>query len=319
MGNNLSRRDFVKSTAAIGAASLLGGGIISRMATAAIPAGKAEISVVKGADYFNNTQKAIKMIGGMRKFVRKGQKVGLLVNSDFEIPGAYVNPDIVLAVIDLCKQTGASEIRCIQNIKPEFWQRSSYYEEFKKQIAGLKIETKNQFPSEFDEENFTKLQGIPGAKNLTGEVEVSNAILNCDVLINIPIAKHHALTHYTGALKNMMGVGTRKTNVFYHLGSDERNNPNFLGQCIADINTLKRSDLVVVDATHFITSNGPVGPGDERREDIIVAGSDIVAVDALCCTYLDYRAEEINAIQKAYEMGLGEIDYKKLKIKELNA
>jgi len=319
MGNNLSRREFVKSTASIGAASMLGSGMISLMAAAATPTGKAEISVVKGTDYFNNTKKAIKMIGGMRKFVLKDQKVGLLVNSDFEIPGAYVNPDVVLAVIDLCNQAGASEIRCIQNIRPEFWKRSSHYQEFEEQIAELKIETQNQFPSEYDEENFTKLNGVPGAKNLTGGVEVSNAILNCDVLINIPIAKHHALTHYTGALKNMMGVCTRKTNVFYHLGSDERNNPDFLGQCIADINMLKRSDLVVVDATHFITSNGPVGPGDERRKDIIVAGSDIVAVDALCCTYLDYMAEEINAIQKAYEMGLGDIDYKKLKIKELNA
>lgn len=319
MKKNYSRRTFIKSAGAIGALTLASGNLFSKLAWSANPLSQTDISVINGTDYFNNTIKAVELIGGMDKFVQKGQKVGLLVNSDFEIPGAYVNPDIVLAVIQLCNNAGVSEIACIQNIKQAYWEKSTYYEKFRDDIAVLNIEKANQFPAKFDEKHFTMHNGLKGAKCLTGEVEVTKAINDCDVFINIPIAKHHQLTYYTGAIKNMMGICTRKTNVFFHLGGEEKNNPEFLGQCMADINKFRKSDLIIVDATEFITTGGPVGPGETRKPNKIVAGTDLVAVDSLCCTYLDYTADDIVSIQKCYETDLGEIDFKKLNIKEVYA
>lgn len=319
MKDSLSRRTFIKSAGAAGTLMLLGGSLLSKIAWSAGPLANSDISVVNGTDYFNNTLKAVDLLGGMKNFVQQGQKVGLLVNSDFEIPGAYVNPDIVLAVIKMCNEAGAREITCIQNIKQAYWERSSYYENFKDDIAKLNIEQANQFPAKFDEKYFIKYNGLRGAKCLTGEVEITKAIVDCDVFINIPIAKHHDLTFYTGAIKNMMGIGTRKTNVFYHLGGPERNDPDFLGQCMADINKFQKSDLIIVDATKFITTGGPVGPGEIKQPEKIVAGTDLVAVDSLCCTYLDYSADDIVSIQKCHEFGLGEIDYSKLNVKEIYA
>ncbi len=102
----------------------------------------------------------------------------------------------------------------------------------------------------------------------------------------------------------------------FHLEGPERNDPDFLGQCIADINLVRKPDLVVMDATEFILTNGPSGPGEMKKENKVVAGTDIVAVDAYCAGFLEREADEVAAIQKASALGLGNINYKDLKIKE---
>ncbi|MDZ7740782.1 MAG: DUF362 domain-containing protein [Bacteroidota bacterium] len=238
------------------------------------------------------------------------------MNSDFEITGAYPHPDIVLAVVKQAFDLGVSEVACIQNINQEFWERGSHFEENKDLVSRIKNNPDNTFPSKYNPETFTKLHSIEGAKCLKS-VEVTKAILDCDVFISISVSKHHALTLYTGALKNMMGVCTRETNVYFHLGSEKRNDPDFLGQCIADINMLRQPDLILVDGTEFITTNGPVGPGDTKTADKIFAGTDLVAMDCLGAETLGYAPSEINMIGKAQASGLGTSDIASLKIKDV--
>jgi uncharacterized protein (DUF362 family) len=131
--------------------------------------------------------------------------------------------------------------------------------------------------------------------------------------------KHHATTVLTGALKNMMGLCTRKTNVTFHLGSGVRNDPEYLGQCIADLNLIRKPDLTVADAIEFITGNGPAGPGPLKKLDIVIAGTDPVAIDAFGATCQDVAASDIISVRKAYELGIGEMDLSKLSIIEIQA
>ena len=105
------------------------------------------------------------------------------------------------------------------------------------------------------------VEEIKGAK-FVKNAEVVKRFLEVDVFVNVPLIKHHATTHLTGALKNMMGITTRKTNVGFHLDSGVKNDPGYLGQCIADINLFRKPDLVVADATELIITNGPSGPGE---------------------------------------------------------
>ena len=251
------------------------------------------------------------------KFVPKGSKVGLLINSDFEIFGTYVNPDISIAAVKMMVDAGAAEITCLQVVKDEYWQRSTHYKEHKEMLEFLKQVETNTFPAEFNDEDFIRMENIDGAISLA-ETEVVKSWLNCDVFINIPISKHHMTTLLTGNLKNIMGVSTRKANVHMHLGSGERNDPDFLAQCIVDQNMLKRTDLSIVDATEFITDNGPMGPGTLKKPMKIVAGSDTVAIDALCSTYLGYEPDEILTTLKGHELGLGNMNYNELNIVEIN-
>jgi len=88
-------------------------------------------------------------------------------------------------------------------------------------------------------------------------------LFECDVLINIPIFKHHGGTILTGCLKNVMGACSGTTNRFFHSGSTQsgaKEDLGFLAQAIADANLVRKPDLCVVDATEFLINNGPAGP-----------------------------------------------------------
>jgi uncharacterized protein (DUF362 family) len=117
----------------------------------------------------------------------------------------------------------------------------------------------------------------------------------------------------------MMGLTTRKTNVTFHLGSGVRNDPEYLAQCIADLNLIRKPDLVIADAIEFITGNGPSGPGPLKRLDTVIAGTDPVAIDAFGATCLDMKPSDILTVQRAYELKIGEMDLSKLSILEIQS
>jgi uncharacterized protein (DUF362 family) len=87
-----------------------------------------------------------------------------------------------------------------------------------------------------------------------------------------------------------------------------------LHQCIADLSTLVKPDLIIMDATRILTTKGPKGPGEVRELGKIIVGTDPVAVDSYSTTLFWMKGEDVGHIQKAYQMKLGEIDLKKLKI-----
>jgi uncharacterized protein (DUF362 family) len=90
-----------------------------------------------------------------------------------------------------------------------------------------------------------------------------------------------------------------------------------LDQCIADLNTIIQPDLCIVDATEFVTTNGPMGPGKLLKPQKVIAGTDRVAIDTYCATLFGYNPKDIAILNKAYEHGLGEMDLTKVKIREV--
>ena len=88
-------------------------------------------------------------------------------------------------------------------------------------------------------------------------------------------------------------------------------------QSIADLNTIIEPNLCVVDATEFIITNGPFGPGELHKSMKVVAGTDRVAIDSYCATLWGLDPKDIIAINKAHEHGIGERDLTKMKIKEV--
>ena len=304
----MDRRSFLKRGAAGSAAAFLGGSVLGSKVMAGIADKDADITVMTGSDYFKNTEKAVKALGGMERFVPKGSKVGLIINAGFEQKGAYLNPDISLSVLDMCFKAGAEEVICMQYVKDEYWTRSAYLDQVKDLFENVKQVESNDFPAEFNEDEWMVIPKIEGSVALE-DVEVIKALDEVDVLINIFIAKHHAGSMYTGAMKNAMGFCTRKTNVFFHLGSGERNDPDFLAQCIADINLYRQPDLLIGDATEFIVTNGPSGPGELVKLDKVYAGTNMVAMDALGASFNDLTAEDVPTLLKAKKLGLGSYNF----------
>jgi uncharacterized protein (DUF362 family) len=308
----MNRRKFIyRGSGLLATGFLLNSMPLKLMANAEVP----DLCRIKSKDYYSATLKAVHELGGIDRFVPHGSKVGFLINSAFEEPGTYPHPDIALALLFLCWEAGAKELVMLQPVAEEYWRRSDKFAKHRFIINELEQVETNVFPAVYNDQDFETRESITGSKVLAN-AEVIRKIRDIDVFINIPILKHHATTILTGALKNMMGLTTRKTNVNFHLGSGKRNDPEYLAQCIADLNLVRKPDLIVADAIEFITGNGPSGPGPLKRLDLVIAGTDPVAIDAFGATCLDMQPADILTVAKGYESGIGEMDLEKLSIVE---
>jgi uncharacterized protein (DUF362 family) len=100
------------------------------------------------------------------------------------------------------------------------------------------------------------------------KAKVSKDLLDVDAVLDLPIAKDHTGTRYSGGLKNMMGACADNTNQFFHKDSGakgEYDDVDFLSQCIADLSLVRKPTFCIVDAAVVLGSNGPAGPGRCRR------------------------------------------------------
>ena len=313
MGQTMRRRDFVRAGAIAGAAALAGrlGGqraIDPRSPRRPYP----DLAVVTGPDPFLAVGKGLEAIGGIGRFVRPGSSVGLLVNAPawWKRPGSHTHPDLALAVILAALGAGAKEVRYLIDPLPGYWKRST-------RAAGHERETGavRKCSGDYVEKE------VPGGRALK-RTKVVREFLDCDVLVNLPIVKHHVGVGMSGNLKNLMGVNDHASNQFFHSGSGakgEYDDVPFLAQCVADLNALRRPDLCVADATEFLLTNGPAGPGELRRLDQVVLGTDPVAVDALCAPFLGLEAADVLMIAKSAERGVGRMDVAALAVERLTA
>jgi uncharacterized protein (DUF362 family) len=317
MNASLSRRDFLQrsawaSLAAVAAPSLLTRAFAADPAEAPTPARPGtgvDLGIAAHDDGFEAALASLALLGGIERFVKTGTRVGLVINAPrwWTRPGSFTSPDVSLAVVKRCAEAGAREIVTLQDPRGGYWQRSPHAAACRKELALVKD----------DPDKFVEV-AIPRGVALK-KAEVRRTLLECDVIIDLPIVKHHAGTGFTGCLKNMMGACSGSTNRFFHNGSgasDEYGDVAFLSQCIADLNLVRKPDLNVCDATEFLVTNGPAGPGELRRGRSVVAGADCVAVDACCATkFLHLRPERVAMIQKAFEHGIGQIDWPRLAVR----
>ena len=300
------RRTFMQAGLAIGAVGVVGStGIGRALAAAARP----DLVAVKGADAFANTVKALEALGGMKRFDIKGSRVGLLINAPphWRLEGSHTRMEVVLAVAKLCLEAGAKEIVTLPGLAPKYWTGSPLCETHAKVIKSIQ-----------ECSGKTVEMKIPkGLLLKSGKVRPE--LLDVDFLVNIPIAKHHVGTMFSGNLKNMMGGLDHETNAFFHTGSGKTGyeDVDFLSQCIADLNTLRRQSLCVVDATVVLGTNGPAGPGDLLKPRKVVAGTDPVAVDAYCVTLHGRKPNDVVMLAKAAAAGVGRADFQKLNVQEI--
>ena len=311
---DMTRRSFLKKAACLGGSVLLSqspwsGLAQSRFQAPSAPKMELDLVAVKGKDPYVNTLRAIKELGGIEAFMRRGDRVGVLVNSPFKNIGASVNPDVALAVIEKCFEGGAKEVRYLKDPHRGYWERSPKSGELATVLKALKYESGDMVKVE-----------IPGGLSLK-DARVTKDLWECDVFINISITKHHEGVLYTGALKNMMGLCPFSTNSYFHWGTLKLGwfaDLDHLSQCIADLNLIRKPDLCISDATTFITEKGPYGPGKLANAETVVASTNGVSLDAFCCKFLGLQPEDVLMIGKASRHGLGEMKLDRIRIKSLS-
>ena len=158
-------------------------------------------------------------------------------------------------------------------------------------------------------ENLYKEKAIPKGKAMKS-TKTASILDEVDVLINLPVAKSHSACVVSLGIKGNLGLVYDR--IAYHNSSD-------FNQSLADLATIIKADLTIVDAVRALTTRGPQGPGKVAKLDTIVAGTDPVAVDAYAVTLTPWnnrqaKGRNIQHLIYSAEMGLGELDPTKLKI-----
>jgi uncharacterized protein (DUF362 family) len=311
MDRTIKRRDFIKAGAVAGAAALTGGLRGQRPIDAKIPRkASPDLAVVTGQDRGLAVNKGLEALGGMKRFVKPGAAVGLLINAPswWRRPGSHTHPDLTLAVILAALEAGAKDIQYLIDPLADYWNRAPLAAKYQKETGAVKKCSGHYVAKEVAQSKALK------------KTKVVQEFLDCDVFINLPIIKHHVGVGMSGNLKNLMGVNSQASNQFFHAGSGakgEYDDIPFLAQCVADLNTLRKPDLCVADATEFLLTGGPAGPGQLRRLDKVILGTDPVAVDAYGAPCVDLKAAEVLMITRSAEWGIGRMDVANLAVEEL--
>jgi len=294
-----------------------GGAVTTKYASfrAGSPAPDADIVVATDKSPKELVSAALEAFGGMERFVHKGDHVVIKPNISFaNVPkqGATTNPDALERVIELCQDAGAAKVTIVDH-SIDSWQTAF---EMSGATEVAKATGAELFAANGKEVAFRKVP--KGKSKLLEKPKVIDKVLNCDCFINMPIAKQHNATRACFSMKNLLGiVWDRK---FFHKTG--------LDQCIADLSSIIRPTLIVVDATRVIVKGGPKGGGgvDVAELKTLWVGVDPVAVDALGCDIIGPAAQKVGEeisldtveyIRMAAEMGLGQIDTSKLAIKRV--
>jgi uncharacterized protein (DUF362 family) len=315
MGKAIERREFLKTSLRAGLTTAVAGPVLHRLIISPLRAqGKdiPDIAVVSGDDYGRNAAKAVELLGGIGRFVPKNARVLILANVQSSHPGTYTNPGVVRSAIRLCKEAGAKEVNLVSWLALKNWESTGLAKVAAEEGAGLKL-------IERDDANFKPVQVAAGIA--LREARILSIFFDHDVFINMPVTKDHAGNKFTGTMKNLMGLNSPTSNRTFHKENwqTDAGAIEHLDQCIADLNTVIKPTLNIVDATEFITTNGPFGPGEILTPKKVIAGVDRVAIDAYCASLRGLRGDDIIMIKRGQEHNLGRFDLKKVKIKEMSA
>jgi len=292
----MKRREFLRLVAA----SLVIGGLDGRLDN--LFAGEpSTVSAAEGSDYPETTRRAIAAVGGMQKFVKRGNVVVVKPNLGWDRKpefAATTHPLVVRAIVEECLKAGARKVKVFDNPcnDPRRCYESSGVQGALKGLRNVELKY-------MEDERYknVRLNGV-----FLKEWRLYDEALSADVFINVPVAKHHGLTRLTLALKNIMGI----------MGGNRGYIHRAIEDALVDVNTMVKSHLVVIDATRILLNHGPQGGNlkDVLVLNKVIASQDIVAADAYAATLFGLKPEDISTTVTAFKRGMGEISLNKIRM-----
>jgi len=262
------------------------------------------VSHATGKDYHKLVAQVLEPLGGISKFVNTGDNVVIKPNMAWDrnpAQAANTHPQVIKALVELSLDAGAKKIMVFDRTCNE--ERRCYVN------SGIQeaMETVKDRRLKYFHPDSRKYVPVDIKRGkAVRQLSIYRDALEADTYINVPVAKHHSLSRLTLGLKNSMGV----------LGGDRGQMHHNLGQKLADLATVVRPKLTLIDATRILLRNGPQGGDidDVRVMDTVIASADPIACDAYATTLFDLQPEDISSTVAAYNMGLGEMDLTRMKI-----
>ncbi len=247
--------------------------------------------------------RAIEAMGGMKRFISNRDVVVVKPNIGWDRTPAHAansNPQVIAEVVRLAYDAGAKTVIVTDascNEPGRCFQRSGIWKAAYDAGAEVVLPSEHRFRE-------MRLGG-----EVLDEWPVYKALVEADKVINVPVAKHHNLSKYTGAMKNWYGaIGGRRNRLHQNIDTS-----------IADLATFMQPTLTVIDAVRILMRNGPQGGNvaDARDMHTICASIDQVAADAWGCTLIGRTADEIPYLAMGESRGLGTRDWRSLRVREI--
>ncbi len=262
-----------------------------------------QLAVIKDGAPKELVDKAIYALGGMKRFVSKGDNVIVKPNIGWDRnpnQAANTHPEVVKELIKLCLDAGAGKVRVFDNTCND--PRRCYVN------SGIKDAVESLDDSRvsiylIDERKFVDVKIKD--KLILGKWKFYKDALEADVFINVPVAKHHGLTRLTLGMKNIMGIiGGRRGSI--HVDIDKK---------LPDLNQVVKSDLTVIDMTRVLIAHGPSGGNldDVKVLNTVVASPSVVTADAQAAKIMGVPTATLQWLINGYKVGLGEMDLGKVK------
>lgn len=305
MSKHITRRQFIKT---------MGAGVVASFSLPSLGSlteansQKIELAVVQG-NPIEAVAKALDLIGGIKTFVNPNDIVLIKPNVSFPSPknwGSTTNPEVVRAAAQLALDAGASRVIVADNTMRDAmicFERTGLIDALKEfeRIKVIPLQRESLFAEVI----------VPSGKAIES-VRIAKLLQRCNVLINLPCAKSHAATDVSFGLKNLMGLIWDRE--YFHQGTD-------LHTAIAELSTVIRPQLTILDATRALVTGGPTGPGKIQELNTIIAGTDPLAVDAYAASLTNWNNRSTNVktikhLAHAAKIGVGEIDLDKIAIKK---
>ena len=302
---NVSRREFVKTQLKVALGLMVSSSGLSILPKAY--AGQApDISVVTG-NPGPATRKAVDMVGGIKRFVQPKQKVVIKPNMSFamgQINATNTDAAVVREVAMMCHEAGAQQVKILDHTLgvakfciPD--------------ISRACESVPNTIIHTISGEDAFETVKITDSWFGFNKTDIMSDVLAADVLIAVPKAKHHHMTDVSLSMKGMMGCNWDRMEMHY-AGLD---------QAIVNLASYLKPDLVVVDATRVLSTNGPRGPGKVIPQNMVIASNDMVAADAMTVTLCEWgggrmQPHQVSHIRLAHEEKLGRMDVENLNVKQ---
>jgi len=260
------------------------------------------MAMVTGESPAAITKEALLALGGMKRFVSKGDKVMIKPNIGWDRTpelAATTNPEVIRTLVELSFEAGAKEVTVMDNTTNQAqrcYARSGIAEAAK--AAGAKVPFVNEY----------RLKKMALKGEWLKEWEVFTDFVETDKLINVPIAKHHSLCRLTIGMKNWLGA----------IGGPRNQLHQRLDEGMVDLAAFFKPQLTVLDAYRILTRNGPQGgrTSDVRLQKTVVASIDPVAADTVAAGFFEIRPEELAYLGFAQKRGLGQTNLEKLTIEK---
>lgn len=262
-----------------------------------------KVAIVRCPDYepesvYNAIEKAVNLIGGMKSFVKPGQRVLLKPNLLSAKPpesGIDTHPEFARAVVRLVRSAGGDvslgdtpggSIKRFEDVLVKSGMQKMAQEE-KLKLAHF---------GKFEERN-----GIPIAKEA----------LDTDVLISLPKFKTHNLMTFTGAIKNCFGLVPGLYKAKCHMDAPH---PDSFAKIILDVFEAATPRLIIMDGILGIEGEGPASAGTPRNFGLVLASSNAVGLDAVCAVIMGLKPQNIPALREAKARGLKETDLSRIEV-----